>query len=138
MSLRSTRMKRTVTTLLVCLVAMFMSISVFGQTAKGAEASTTAKSGEMPPALQNMQGKPGYDQEHQKWVQSQNVTPEQQKAQAAKAVQQLNGATWKAPQVPTVTKSSSEGSPYHNYKGISDPEKAKAAWAKDQAPKNGN
>ncbi len=131
-------MNRIVTTLLVCLIATFTGISAFGQVAKSAEANTTTKAGEMPPALQNMQGKPGYDQEHQKWEQSKNVTPEQQKAHAAKAVQQLNSAQWKSSQSVSPAKSSAKGTPYENYKGIGDPEKAKAAWAKDQAAKGGN
>jgi len=124
--------------MLVCFVGIITGFSAYGQAAKTAEPTTTTKSNEMPPALQNMQGKSGFEQEHQKWEQSQHVTPEQQKAQAAKAIQQMNAAQWKSPQGVAAPQNSSQGTPYHNYKGISDPAKAKAAWAKDQAPKNGN
>jgi hypothetical protein len=125
-------MNRIATTLLVYLVWMMASTFAFAQAGKSAEGTKSATATEMPAALKNMQGQPGFDQEHEKWVATQNPTPAQQAAQIQKDVQTLQNANWKTPTEAPAPRTSSEGLPYHNYKGISDPEKAKAAWVNDQ------
>jgi dihydroorotase-like cyclic amidohydrolase len=129
---KSKRMNRIATTLLACLIFMMASTSMFAQAGKSAEGTKSATASEMPPALKNMEGKPGFDQEHAKWVATQNATPAQEAAQVQKDVQALQNANWKTPTDAPAPRTSSEGTPYHNYKGISDPEKAKAAWERDQ------
>lgn len=117
--------------LLVLGIGMFLGLRVHGQSASAEAAQAPSKS-EMPPALQNMQGSPGYDKEHQKWVDSQNQDPKQAQAKAQADVKRLQSATWTAPAATEKPKPSSEGTPYHNYKGITDPVAAKRAWDQDQ------
>ncbi|MEY3443918.1 MAG: hypothetical protein RLZZ519_2199 [Bacteroidota bacterium] len=90
---------------------------------------------EMPAAVKNMQGTPGYETEVKKWEASQSVTQESQQREAQSKVAALQGAAYSAPSMPAKSVTSSLNTPYHLYNGISDPEKAKEAWLKDQAAK---
>lgn len=104
-----------------------------------AQSSVTVRSDKqsetMPPALQNMQGKPGFEQEHQKWVENQNQTPESLSQQAQKDIATLKAAKYNSPASMELSKPSTKAvaEPYLQYKGIVDPAKAKEAWYKDQA-----
>ena len=86
----------------------------------------------MPPALQNMQGIPGYNDELQKWQNSQNQDPALQKAEIQKNVDALKNAKWETAVPAVAVKTDSQGVPYHDYKGIVDPVAAKKAWETDQ------
>ena len=126
-------MKLRSTLLLVFCCWMMLGLGLQAQSnASSAEGGKTAVASEMPPALQNMQGSPGYEQEHQKWLQSQNHDAGQAQAQANKNVKSLQAAQWTAPPTTNKVSQSSEGTPYHQYKGIADPAEAKKAWTQDQ------
>lgn len=118
---------------LVMFVLLFgLGNQVLGQNSSGEPVPATP-AGEMPPALKNMQGSDDYSKELQKWQASQQQSPELQKQQAAKDVAAMSAAKLETPGSATKVVSSSDNTPYHHYKGITDPVKAKEAWAKDQA-----
>ena len=105
--------------------------AVFGQSPIG----NTGERDEMPAAVKSMQGTSGYETEVKKWEASKAVTPESQQREAQSKVAALQSAGLSTPSTTVKSVSSSENTPYHQYKGIGDPEKAKEAWAKDQAAK---
>lgn len=129
---RDTSMKKFVTCVLVCFMCIGFSAAASAQVVNPSSAAESVSAQEMPPALKNMEGTPGYDLEHQKWLLSQHTTPLQEKAIIERDVNALKQAQWNAPETPVTTTSNSEGAPYHNYKGITDPVKAKEAWMADQ------
>ena len=78
---------------------------------------------EMPPALSNMKGTPGFDAEYQRWQESQKG--------GAGVISQDKPAVNPQAQLEGVKPSVDSKAPYYLYKGISDPEKAKQAWYED-------
>jgi dethiobiotin synthetase len=121
-----------------CTVAILACLVGFGplQSALGQNAGVpgkTVSSQTPPPALQNMKGTPGYQAEYQKWVQSQNSTAETGRQQANKDVERLKNAQLNKAEAVAAPSQQKSPSCYDNYKGITDPAKAKEAWVKDQA-----
>lgn len=118
------------------LLAALVVLTGIAATASAQTATPVAPSkpnAEMPPALKNMQpGDAAYQKEHQKWVNSQNQSPEAQKREAQKNVAALQAAQLKTAKTPAQNPATVEKAPYLNYKGITDPAKAKEAWYKDQ------
>lgn len=119
----------------VALVGLLL-LCMGNSTLMGQSPGGSGGSSEMPPALQNMASGPEKDAEMKKWEQSQHPDPKSTEQQVQRNLEILRKGKWVGvPQVPSV--SSSKGTPYHNYQGITDPAKAKEAWAKDHPDSGG-
>lgn len=116
----------------------FCGNEVFGQnSAAQAEGQSGLKSNsEMPPALQSMKGKPGYDEAFRNWENSQKNTPASNAAAAQRDVEVLKANPPKAASGNIGNHSDATTAPYYHYKGIEDPAKAKQAWYKDHPALN--